>query len=441
MISFGGADDVSALVLDVGKNSTKFGYAGEELPRAVFPSEVGYFPESSNNISNSSLDGPAPMETDVNELTGVPVKTGVKRKNCAVGENEVYIWRENMEVRNPYGNTGTGLIEDWDAFESILDYSYANKLRLYPDEHPLLISESSWNTKEGREKLAEIAFETYKVPALYLSRSAVLSAFASGKSSALVVDSGAATTSAVPVFDGYVLKKGIQKNSIAGDFLSEQAKRQLLNLMAPNEIVPQYLVSRKHSVGPGQPASAILRTYGQTHRSFHEFARVLHEFKETVSMTLKATDRMSVTQVQPRSFEFPNGYNTLISDRWRIPEIMFQPNLMIPDPNQIQSTPLPTMINESINLCDTDVRPTLFANIVLCGGSTLFSDFPKRVENELSNGMQKIKIHAAASSSERRFASWIGGSVLGSLGTFQQLWVGKQEWEESGVTGLEKRWS
>ncbi|KAJ1563700.1 NuA4 histone acetyltransferase subunit, partial [Nowakowskiella sp. JEL0078] len=270
---------------------------------------------------------------------------------------------------------------------------------------------------------------------------------ASGRSSALVVDSGAATTSAVPVFDGYVLKKGIQKNSIAGDFLSEQAKRQLLNVMGPNEIVPQYLVSRKKAVGPGQPASAILRTYGRTHPSFHEFAvrRVLHEFKETVSMTLKATDRMTVTQVQPRPFEFPNGYNTLIGDRWRIPEIMFQPNLMIPtltptethektkDPNQTQSIPLPIMINESINLCDTDVRPTLFANIVLCGGSTLFSDFTRRVENELSSSMHKIKVHTAASSSERRFASWIGGSMLGSLGTFQQLWVGKQEWEENGV--------
>ncbi|KAJ3119152.1 Actin-like 6A [Nowakowskiella sp. JEL0407] len=432
-----GGDEVSALVLDVGKECTKFGYAGEDLPRAVFASDVGYL--------QSKNDGVVPMDTEDPSSSDAPT-TAVKRKsNTAIGETELF-WRENIDVKNPYGqNNSSGLIEDWDAFEDLLDYAYATRLRLNPVDHPLLICEPSWSTKEHREKIAEIMFEKYNVPALYLGRSAVLSAFSAGKPTALVLDSGAGFTSAVPVFDGYVIKKSIQKQPIAGDFLSSQAQLLLQNLMDHRDIVPHYLVAKKIPYDLTMQSKSLLNERKSvTSASFHEFAvkKVLLEFKELVCTTLRSNDRVSLGQIPPKSFEFPDGLNFMVADRWKVPEVLFQPNLTLgnPDPTTLHHTPLPALLNDTINSCDVDLRPSLYSNILVTGGSTLFPDFTKRLEMELMHVSARLKISAASGSAERRFGAWIGGSVLGSLGTFHQLWVGKGEWEEGGASGLEKRW-
>lgn len=63
--------------------------------------------------------------------------------------------------------------------------------------------------KEKRETLTELMFEKYNIPAFFLCKNAVLSAFANGRSTGLILDSGATHTSAIPVHDGFVLQKGI----------------------------------------------------------------------------------------------------------------------------------------------------------------------------------------------------------------------------------------
>ena len=70
---------------------------------------------------------------------------------------------------------GSWLVEDWDGYESVVDYAFSRLLRIQTSEHPLLIAEPTHNTTEQREKLAELAFEKLNVPALYLQRNAVLS--------------------------------------------------------------------------------------------------------------------------------------------------------------------------------------------------------------------------------------------------------------------------
>ena len=69
------------------------------------------------------------------------------------------------------------VVEDWDALEALWDHAYFSRLRADPTEHPLLFSEPAWNPSKIREKLLELAFEKYNVPAFYLARSAVLSAY------------------------------------------------------------------------------------------------------------------------------------------------------------------------------------------------------------------------------------------------------------------------
>lgn len=95
------------------------------------------------------------------------------------------------------------MVENWDMFENFLDYIYNSCLRAVPRDHPVLITEPPWVTPPKREQMTELMFEKYQVPALYLAKNAALAAFANGRPTCLVVDSGATHTSAVPVHDGY----------------------------------------------------------------------------------------------------------------------------------------------------------------------------------------------------------------------------------------------
>lgn len=95
-----------------------------------------------------------------------------------------------------------GMIENWDIFENVLDYVYNYCLHASPKDHPILFSEPSWITPPKREQLAELMFEKYNIPAIYLAKNAALAAFSNGRPTCLVVDSGATHTSVIPVHDG-----------------------------------------------------------------------------------------------------------------------------------------------------------------------------------------------------------------------------------------------
>ena len=91
-----------------------------------------------------------------------------------------------------------------------------------------------------------------------------------------------------------------------------------------------------------------------------------------------------------------------------------------------------TTTYDSIMKCDVDIRKDLYGNIVLSGGTTMFDGIDARMEKEikaLAPASMKIKIVAPP---ERKYSVWIGGSILASLSTFQQMWISKQEYDESG---------
>jgi actin-like protein 6A len=89
-----------------------------------------------------------------------------------------------------------------------------------------------------------------------------------------------------------------------------------------------------------------------------------------------------------------------------------------------------------------DVRRELYAGVVLTGGTALFSSLRDRLERELADSapaMAKVKVVSPANAVERRFSSWIGGSILASLGTFQQMWMSKAEYSEHGAGLIHKK--
>lgn len=424
MVTYGG-DEVNALVFDVGTTSTRVGFAGEDTPKSMFPTSYG-------------ID---------------------KENNYFIGDAKLNTWRADMEIKNPMRD---GLIHDWDAMEHIWQAAYNDMLHVNSTEHPLLCTEPAWNSPENREKLMELAFEKFQAPAFYVAKDAVMTAFSVGRATALVLDSGGCTTSAVPVYDGYVLKKGILHQSIGGDILTQQIRDHIKKELKL-DVTPLYKIASKKPVPAGAAPQLQLRKRPNTTQSFDDYqiSRVIHEYKESVSQVSEFTyDENLLSQRPQKPFEFPDGYNNSFgAERYRVPEIMFNPrHIRLPpiepgkesqkipslgvSPIQIQhSVGVTQLVFNSISACDMDLRPLLFNNVIVTGGNTLFPGFTERLSNDLPVLVpgSKVKVHAAGNQVERKSSSWLGGSILASLGTFNQLWISKKEYEEIGPSIIETK--
>ncbi|EEB93995.1 hypothetical protein MPER_07275 [Moniliophthora perniciosa FA553] len=135
-----------------------------------------------------------------------------------------------------------------------------------------------------------------------------------------------------------------------------------------------------------------------------------------------------------KQYEFPTGYNTYFfgTERYSVGEQYFfhSPALMASNANLPRH--IPALISDSLRACDPELRQVLMGNVVLSGGGSLFAGFADRLNNELSRSFPHVKIHAPGNPIERRFGGWLGGSILASLGTFHQLWISNEEWQEHG---------
>nr|XP_025875254.1 actin-like protein 6B isoform X1 [Vulpes vulpes] len=486
-----GGDEVGALVFDIGSFSVRAGYAGEDCPKADFPTTVGLL---------------AAEEGGGLELEGEKEKKG---KIFHIDTNALHVPRDGAEVMSPLKN---GMIEDWECFRAILDHTYSKHVKSEPNLHPVLMSEAPWNTRAKREKLTELMFEQYNIPAFFLCKTAVLTAFANGRSTGLVLDSGATHTTAIPVHDGYVLQQGIVKSPLAGDFISMQC-RELFQEMAI-DIIPPYMIAAKEPVREGAPPNWKKKEkLPQVSKSWHNYMcnEVIQDFQASVLQVSDSPyDEQVAAQMPTVHYEMPNGYNTDYgAERLRIPEGLF-------DPSNVKGLSGNTMlgvghvVTTSIGMCDIDIRPGLYGSVIVTGGNTLLQGFTDRLNRELSqktppvgalpqqgpgflswlsspgpspssflnskcSGHQsrplslwlpslshfqpspfpeprclfppaplspqsmRLKLIASNSTMERKFSPWIGGSILASLGTFQQMWISKQEYEEGGKQCVERK--
>ena len=289
------------------------------------------------------------------------------------------------------------------------------------------------------------------------------SSFAAGKSSALVVDLGASSISITPVHDGLILKKGVARSPLAGNFISQQIRLMFSQSQPPTPLTPHYLIASKTPVDAGTPSQATLRTFApntEPDPSFRHFQeeRVLTEFKESVVAVWPGPGRLSghaqsggtnmdIARQHPgKPFEMPDGWNQMFGaqDRYRPIEALFDPKMALSDadnPQPSASQTVGALIQSSLSQVDVDIRPTLLSAVVVTGGSSLFQGFTDRLNQELQliyPGV-RVRINASGNAVERKFGSWIGGSILASLGTFHQMWISKKEYEEHGSGIVEKR--
>ncbi|XP_031626194.1 actin-related protein 1 [Contarinia nasturtii] len=356
------------VVIDNGSGVIKAGFAGGHVPKCRFPNYIGR--PKHVRVMAGALEGDLFVGPKAEEHRGL------------------------LSIRYPMEH---GIVTDWNDMERIWTYIYSkDQLSTFSEEHPVLLTEAPLNPRKNREKAAEIFFETFNVPAWFVSMQAVLSLYATGRVTGVVLDSGDGVTHAVPIYEGFAMPNSIMRVDIAGRDVTRQLR-------------------------------ALIRKEGFNFRTTAEF-EIVRSIKEKVCYLATNSQKEEGNDTEKISYTLPDGNTLEIGQaRFRAPEVLFRPDLIGEECEGIHE-----VLMYAIEKSDMDLRKILYQNIVLSGGSTLLKGFGDRLLLELKKNLPKeLKIRIAAPQ-ERLYSTWMGGSILASLDTFKKMWVSKREFDEEG---------
>ena len=278
------------------------------------------------------------------------------------------------------------------------------------DEHPVLLTEPPHNPTSHREHLAEIFFETFRTPALFVAPPAVLSLYASGRTTGVVLDVGEGVTHCIPVYEGYALPHSIVRSDIGG----QDVTNRLSLLMRKNGLALSTTAELDFCTSMKEEVCYVNNVPTQEINDY--------------DMARNTDDRVKA------QYQLPDGQViNLSNERYRSTEVLFQPSIIGSEEKSIQD-----VLMSSILSSDMDLRSTLFTNIVLSGGTTLTPGLGDRLLYEVrQRAPDRTKIRILAPP-ERKESAWVGGSILASLATFKNMWVSKSEYEEYGSSILHR---
>eukprot|EP01100_Stratorugosa_tubuloviscum_P003459 TRINITY_DN1844_c1_g1_i1.p1 TRINITY_DN1844_c1_g1~~TRINITY_DN1844_c1_g1_i1.p1 ORF type:complete len:426 (-),score=174.54 TRINITY_DN1844_c1_g1_i1:144-1421(-) len=402
-----------AAVIDNGTGYTKMGFAGNWEPQYIIPSVI-----ATNESSGKTTTGPKTTQQ----------KKGVEDLDFYVGDEATAV-AKTYACQNPIRH---GQIDNWTLMERFWEHCIFKYLRCEPEDHHFLLTEPPLNSPENREYTAEIMFETFNVPGLYIAVQAVLALAASWTSKQVtertltgtVIDSGDGVTHVIPVAEGYVIGSSIKHIPIAGRDLTS--------------FVQQLQRDREGNAIPSAESFEIAKRTKETYS--YVAPDLVKEFKKYDDEPAKYIRRhRAIEPVTKKPYEVDVGY-----ERFLAPEVFFNPEIFSSD----FLTPIPKVVDDTIQSCPIDTRRGLYKNIVLSGGSTMFRDFGKRLQRdikrsvdarikrseELSGGRLKavpLDVNVITHSMQR-YAVWFGGSMLASTPEFYTACHTKQKYDELG---------
>ncbi|XP_030634251.1 actin-3-like [Chanos chanos] len=366
-----------AIVIDSGSGCIKAGYSGDERPRAVLRSSVGVTRHEETKTSG---------EDQAEYLFG----SGIPSKDSA-----------DVIIKKPITN---GVVTDWESLEKLWHHILYKDLQACPKEHGVLVTDSPLSSVSSRAKIAELLFEQFETPALYISHKPVLCAYSYGLVSGLVVDSGSGSTFVSPVCNGYCLPHATFQMDLAG------------------RAVTSCLQKLMTGAGFGSVAQ-------------HKF--IVREIKKQTCYVSPDFERelKSDKHGQLLDYQLPDGSTVTLGDeRFRCPEILFCPSIAGVSQPGIHITAM-----NSLQMTAPEWHATLMANVVMSGGTTLLNGFPERLQAEMEKLAPRDSKIRVLSGDHREFASWLGGSILPCLSSFQPMWVKRQDYFENGSCIVQKK--
>lgn len=307
--------------------------------------------------------------------------------------------------------------------ERLWDFMFSYELQAYPETGSLtgtsvLLTEPPAQDTKAREQTAQIFFETFKTPGLCMCNSAVLSLFASGRTRGLVVECGSGVTSTVPVFEGFALPHGTLRVNLGG------------------QDVTKWLHDK-------------IQANGYRNVDF-DTARIIKEKLSCIAPTETPTDGPP----EPGHYELPDGVcieldppsRTACASSVLFPQLSqdkLDTNLPADPTNGVSA-----LVHKSITMCDRDLQPDLYGSIVIAGGASMTPGFAERIKNDVARvtpSSMPFKVVPDPNTlergynSQRKIAAWIGGSMFGSMNTFKNVLITKQEWEDAGESIIHRK--
>jgi len=316
---------------------------------------------------------------------------GMGKKDSYVGE-EAQSKRGILTLKYPQEH---GIVTNWEDMERIWEHMF-KEVGVSSEENPILLSEAPLNPTANREKMAEVMFESFQVPSMTVGVTALLALHSTTRTTGVVVSCGDGVSHVVPVIQGKVQNNAVYRMDCAGRDLTDYLMKVL------TESGYSFTTTAERE---------IVRDIKERH------GHVVLDFKKAMKTTPPTTD-----------YELPDGHMIHIKkEPFQGAEVMFTPSLIGMEMDGIHGN-----THTSIMKCDKGVRKELFANIVLTGGTTMFPGFQERLKkgvSKLAPLLTKVNVIAPEN---RRYSTWIGGSVVAAASTFEDKWMSKMEYEEKG---------
>ena len=311
--------------------------------------------------------------------------------------NDVYPHKEVLDLKSPVFENYEF---DWSVIDKIWHNLFYNEVKSKLDDFALFVICSSQFDSKRKMKATEILFENFDFPSLYFQISNVTGLYSMGRTTGLVVDSGFSRTSGISIFEGYPVEEKKFESEWGGYSLNSSFK----------ELIQKSIGEQKSGF---KNQSDFFKFYGYNFNDlFYEEAR----FKGYAGM---AKGQLDLT--------LPDG-NLVSVSQYRMNEFVSE-----------SVTQLSELIYQSTLLCEEKFKPELLQNFCLIGGNALIPGIESQTLTELvKKGIKEIMI-GNRTDEEKRFASWIGGSLFASLDCFSSLLIKRTEFEEFGADVLIKR--